>query len=197
MISTGQKSENKSSEAASKLANSKPTGLKALNEPFERFSRWVTNWSGSSWAFILALAVVGVWGLTGPVFHYSDTWQLVINTGTTIVTFLMVFLIQRSQNKDALAIQIKLNELLASQEGASNRLINLEDWSEDDIVALHERFSKLSDRLNHAASDCESHSIAEAKDAVDEANEVLDDVQKHVGNGKRRAKSASRKRTAR
>ena len=177
--------------------NGKSTGLKVLNEPLERFSRWVTNWSGSSWAFTLALGVVIVWGLTGPIFHYSDTWQLVINTGTTIVTFLMVFLIQRSQNKDALAIQVKLNELLASQQGASNRLINVEDWSEEDIAELHQRFAKLSDRLNEATNDCEAHSIAEAKDAVEQAEEALGDVREQVANAKKREKSAPRKRAAR
>jgi low affinity Fe/Cu permease len=142
-----------------------------INEWLERFSRRVTAWSGSSWAFALAALVIIVWGVTGPLFHYSDTWQLVINTGTTIVTFLMVFLIQRAQNKDALAIQLKLNELLASQRGASNRLINLEDWNEEDIVALHRRFEKLEQRLESAADTCEAHSIIEAKEAVEEALE--------------------------
>jgi low affinity Fe/Cu permease len=112
--------------------------------------------------------------VTGPLFGYSDTWQLVINTGTTIVTFLMVFLIQRAQNKDALAIQLKLNELLASQRGASNRLINLEDWSEEDIVALHQRFEKLEQRLENTSDSCEAHSVAEAKEAVEEAEEALE-----------------------
>src|SRR3954468_3232533 len=121
--------------------------MQAFNKAFSSFAQWVSRWSGRTPTFILAVAVVIVWAATGPIFHYSDTWQLVINTGTTIVTFLMVFLIQRAQNKDSLTIQIKLNELLASQEGASNRLINLEDWGEDEIVALHQRFEKLSKRL--------------------------------------------------
>jgi len=164
--------------AAEKANQSKKNG--GINEPLERFSRLVTAWSGSSWAFTTALAVIIVWAACGPFFGYSDTWQLVINTSTTIVTFLMVFLIQRSQNKDALAIQIKLNELLASQQGASNKLINVEDWSEADIVSLHERFTKLSERLDHAASDCEAHSIAEAKDAVAEAEESLEEMRDHV-----------------
>jgi len=151
-----------------------PTTFHRLNDRLERFSRHVTLWSGSSWAFAIALLVVMVWALTGPIFHYSDTWQLVINTGTTIVTFLMVFLIQRAQNKDALAIQLKLNELLASQQGASNRLINVEDWSEDEIIALHNRFANLSMRLQSAADDCNSHSIREAKEAAEEAEEALD-----------------------
>src|SRR5690349_9114114 len=131
----------------------------SLSRRFEQMSAAVTRWTGSTQAFGFALATVAVWAAVGKLFDYSDTWQLVINTGTTIVTFLMVFLIQRTQNKDSLAIQIKLNEILASQQGASNRLINLEDWSEEEIVNLHGRFAKLSERLNHAASDCEAHSI--------------------------------------
>jgi len=188
MISSTENTGNKFNGKGDGRSNGKQSGLRALNEPLEHFSRWVTHWSGSSWAFTLALAVVLVWAATGPIFHYSDTWQLVINTGTTIVTFLMVFLIQRAQNKDSLAIQIKLNELLASQQGASNRLINLEDWSEEEIVALHNRFSKLSERLDHASSDCESHSIAEAKDAVDEANEALTDIRNRTA-GKQEGES--------
>jgi low affinity Fe/Cu permease len=150
------------------------TGFRTVNEFLERVSRVVTAWSGSSWAFGIAALVILVWAITGPIFQYSDTWQLVINTGTTIVTFLMVFLIQRSQNKDALAIQIKLDELLASQQGASNRLINVEDWSEEDIAALHDRFSKLAARLEQAADDNNAHSIAEAREAVEDVEETLD-----------------------
>jgi len=146
----------------------------SFNAALERFSLAATAWTGSTWAFAVAVAVIVVWAVTGPIFRFSDTWQLVINTGTTIITFLMVFLIQRTQNKDSLAIQVKLNELLASQHGASNRLINLEDWSEEDIAALHQRFSKLSQRLEHAADDCESHSIVEAKEAAEEVEETLE-----------------------
>src|SRR5687768_849628 len=104
---------------------------------FERLAYWATRWTGSSWAFALAAGVILAWAVTGPLFGFSDTWQLVINTGTTIVTFLMVFLIQRSQNKDAHAIQLKLNELVAAVHGASNPLINVEDLSEKEVEALH------------------------------------------------------------
>jgi len=161
------------------------TRLQRLNHVLEHFSHTITVWAGSSWAFAGALLIVAVWGLTGPLFGYSDTWQLVINTGTTIVTFLMVFLIQRTQNKDALAMQVKLNELLAAQQGASNRLINLEDWSEEEIVALHQRFSKLSTRLDTAADDCNSHSVAEAKEAVEEATETLGEAEDVVSRSRR------------
>src|SRR4051812_36615325 len=156
--------------------NSSRSVLQTFNAWLENFSRRVTAWSGSSLAIGLATLTIIVWAASGPIFHYSDTWQLVINTGTTIVTFLMVFLIQRAQNKDALAIQLKLNELLASQQGASNRLINLEDWSEEDIIALHQRFENLSKRLEKATDVCDAHSVVEAKEAVEEAEEALEEA---------------------
>ncbi|RYY32300.1 MAG: low affinity iron permease family protein [Sphingobacteriaceae bacterium] len=112
---------------------------------FERFANWATNATGSSAAFIIAISVIVLWVVTGPVFNYTDTWQLIINTGTTIVTFLMVFLIQKSQNKDSKAIHLKLNELIASHEGASNRMVDLEDLSEDELNNLHKFYEELSD----------------------------------------------------
>ena len=128
----------------------------------ERLSMDVTKWTGSSSAFALACCVVLVWLLSGPLFDYSDTWQLVINTGTTIVTFLMVFLIQRSQNKDALAIQLKLNELVAAVEGASNRLIDVEDFSEEELETLHKYYSRLVTMARKDDRLTVSHSIEEA-----------------------------------
>src|SRR3569832_724220 len=113
-----------------------PRKRNAVSEFLERFSHKATRATGTSVAFVVAVLVILVWGITGPIFHYSDTWQLVINTGTTIVTFLMVFLIQRAQNKDALAIHLKLYEIVAALEGASNRLIDVEDLSEPEIDAL-------------------------------------------------------------
>jgi low affinity Fe/Cu permease len=115
--------------------------------PIERFSQAVSQWAGSSTAFAFAVVFVLVWALTGPVFHFSQGWQLVINTGTTIATFLMVFLIQRAQNKEARAVQLKLNEIVAALEGASNRLVGAEDLSEDELHALHERYLKLADQV--------------------------------------------------
>src|SRR5262249_13202142 len=111
--------------------------------PLERFSEAVSCAAGSSFAFTLAVLVVLVWGVTGPVFHYSDTWQLVINTGTTIVTFVMVFLIQRSQNKESLAVQLKLNEVVAAINGASNRLIDVEELSESELEKLRAHYQRL------------------------------------------------------
>jgi len=129
----------------------------------ERMSRKATIWTGSSWAFGLAVAIILVWVVTGPLFRFSDTWQLVINTGTTIVTFLMVFLIQRSQNKDSLAIHLKLNELVAAVEGASNRLISAEELSEDDVRILTEHFRRLVELAQKDEELTCSHSIEEAE----------------------------------
>ena len=129
----------------------------------EALSEAVTRWAGGTRAFATALSVIIVWAALGPVFHYSDTWQLVINTGTTIVTFLMVFLIQRSQNKDSLAIQLKLNELVAALQGASNRLIDVEDLSEAELVKLHQFYSRLAEIAKHEADLLRSHSIEEAE----------------------------------
>ncbi|HEY1376121.1 MAG TPA: low affinity iron permease family protein [Gemmataceae bacterium] len=128
----------------------------------EKFARRATLWTGSSWAFALAVLVIIVWAVTGPMFHYSDTWQLVINTGTTIVTFLMVFLIQRSQNKDSIAVHLKLNELVAAVEGASNRLINVEEMSEDDVAVLKRYYNKLVELARQDLKLTECHSIEEA-----------------------------------
>ena len=129
----------------------------------ERFSLKATKATGTTGAFVIALAVLIVWGISGPLFHFSDSWQLVINTGTTIITFLMVFLIQRTQNKDALAIHLKLNEIVAALEGASNRLVDVEDLTEEEIQVLHKHYQKLVAMAKHDATLTESHSIEEAE----------------------------------
>jgi low affinity Fe/Cu permease len=123
----------------------------------------VTHWTGSKWGFGTALATIVVWGVSGPIFQWSDTWQLVINTGTTIVTFLMVFLIQRTQNKDGLAIQLKLNELVAAMEGASNRIIDIEDLSEEDLKTLHAHYQRLVEMSQQDVDISKSHSVEEAE----------------------------------
>jgi len=128
----------------------------------ERLSHQATKATGTSMAFMLALAVVLVWLITGPLFNFSDTWQLVINTGTTIVTFLMVFLIQRAQNKDALALHLKLNEIVAAMEGASNRLIDVEDLSEAEIDALRKYYRRLIELARTDDNLTATHSIEEA-----------------------------------
>ena len=134
-----------------------------LSQILERFSLKATKATGTSMSFILALSVIVVWGFTGPLFHFSDTWQLVINTGTTIVTFLMVFLIQRTQNKDAHAIHLKLNEIVAALEGASNRLIDVEDLTEEEIETLHTHYQKLVEMAKKDLKLTQSHSVEEAE----------------------------------
>ncbi|HEY7369362.1 MAG TPA: low affinity iron permease family protein [Thermoanaerobaculia bacterium] len=129
----------------------------------ERFSRGVTDVAGGTYGFVFALAVVLAWALTGPLFGFSDTWQLVINTGTTIVTFLMVFLIQRQQNKDSRAMHLKLNELVAAVKGSSNRLIDVESLSERDIRILHEHYKRLAELAASEADPARTHSIEEAE----------------------------------
>ncbi len=130
---------------------------------FERFATKVTEFTGSTMAFILAFSSILVWAITGPIFNFSETWQLVINTGTTIITFLMVFLIQKSQNKDSLAIQLKLNELVAAHEFASNRLVNVENMTEDELKVIKKYYSKLSEMTKSEESLQQSHSIDEAQ----------------------------------
>jgi low affinity Fe/Cu permease len=127
-----------------------------------RISRLATDWSGSSAAFWMALLTIILWLVSGPFFRFSDTWQLVINTGTTIVTFLMVFLIQRAQNKDSRAVHLKLNELVAAVKGASNRLINVEGLTEEEIKSLHAYYTRLVVLAKSDEKLTASHSIEEA-----------------------------------
>ena len=131
---------------------------------FERLARKATVFSGSTTAFISALLIILSWLLSGYFFGFSDTWQLVINTGTTIVTFLMVFLIQRMQNKDSRAIHLKLNELVASLQGPSNRLIDVEDLTEAELVTLSEYYRHLAQMAKKEKDLSVSHSIEEASE---------------------------------
>jgi low affinity Fe/Cu permease len=135
---------------------------KVRSELLERFSYQATRATGTSYAFLIALATIAIWAVTGPLFGFSNTWQLVINTGTTIVTFLMVFLIQRAQNKDATAIHLKLNEIVAAMDGASNRLIDVEDLSEAEIAALRNYYLKLIQLAKKDENLTATHSIEEA-----------------------------------
>jgi low affinity Fe/Cu permease len=109
-----------------------------LASRFSHFAQATAQWTGHPYTFLLAVAVVLAWIVTGPIFNYSDTWQLVINTGTTIVTFLMVFLIQNTQNRDTLAIQLKLSELVLAMKGAENKFASIEDLSDEELAELHE-----------------------------------------------------------
>ncbi len=129
----------------------------------ERMSGHATKWTGSSLAFALAVGTILVWAITGPLFAFSDTWQLVINTSTTIVTFLMVFLIQRAQNKDSHAIHLKLNEIVAALPWTSNRLISAEELSEDEVKILTDHFRKLVELAKKDEDLKQSHSIEDAE----------------------------------
>lgn len=117
-----------------------------MAEIFHKISSKISNWVGSPWAFVLALAVIMTWGFTGPIFNFSDTWQLVINTGTTIITFLMVFLIQNTQNRDAKAIHLKLDELIKGEKGARDSLVDIEDVSDQELERLHEEFQAMHEK---------------------------------------------------
>ena len=131
---------------------------------FGRLAESITKFSGSTAAFLVASGIVLGWVVTGPLFNFSETWQLVINTGTTIVTFLMVFLIQRAQNKDSLVLHLKLNELIAATQGASNRLINAQDFSEEEIKTLHDFYCALAELAKKDNDLGKTHSVEEAED---------------------------------
>jgi len=129
---------------------------------FDRISTATTRAAGRPAATIIAFSIIVIWAITGPVFGFSDTWQLFINTGTTIITFLMVFIIQQSQNKDTLALQLKLNELIACQESASNRLIDIEDFTEDELRVIKKFYIKLAELAQNENDLHSSHSLDEA-----------------------------------
>jgi low affinity Fe/Cu permease len=133
----------------------------SVQSAFDHFASHVTRWAGSPGMFCAALLTVLAWAVTGPLFHFSENWQLVINTGTTIVTFLMVFLIQQSQNKDSVAIHLKLNELLAANRHASNRMIGIEDLDEQDLREVASFYVRLAERAQQAGLDKCAHSIDE------------------------------------
>lgn len=150
----------------------------SVQTAFDHFASHVTRWAGSPGMFCAALLMVLVWAITGPMFHFSENWQLVINTGTTIVTFLMVFLIQQSQNKDSVAIHLKLNELLAANRHASNRMIGIEDLDEQDLREVASFYVRLAERAKQAGEEKSSHSI----DEEDLAAAVMDS---HIPPGSR------------
>lgn len=135
-----------------------------MKKSFDKFSAKVTSTTGSPAAFSIAFLIIMIWGITGPLFNFSDTWQLVINTGTTIITFLMVFVIQQSQNKDTKALHLKLNELIACNKLASNRLIDIEDLTADEIEILKKYYVELARLSARDKSLHSTHSIDEAKE---------------------------------
>lgn len=143
------------------MKKSKP---KKFSKTFSNLSSKVTHIAGSSTAFFVALLTVIVWALLGPLFNFSDTWQLVINTGTTIITFLMVFVIQQTQNKDTIAMHLKLNELIASNREASNRLVDIEDLTEEELMVLKQFYIKLAKLSKKNKDVFSTHSIDEAEE---------------------------------
>jgi low affinity Fe/Cu permease len=126
-----------------------------IRDSFRHFARKSSEVLGTAWAFIGCLIIIAVWGLTGPMFHFSDTWQLIINTGTTIVTFLMVFLIQNTQNRDAKAMHLKLDELIRALEGARNRLVDLEKLSDEELKQLEEQFTSVRNKATQRVTEIE------------------------------------------
>ena len=186
------------------MANSKRQTHKSngLNNQFSHMAQAVASWTGHPVSFLLACAVVVVWIVTGPMFDYSDTWQLVINTGTTIVTFLMVFLIQNTQNRDILTVQLKLSELVLAMKGAENRFAAIEDLTDEELQELH-------DECKHRAAHTLDH-IERRRGAIEGKEEIADEaadeaIRKATGEGHggpkpraaaARAKSAQRKSAA-
>jgi len=134
-----------------------------VSDAFRVFARRTSNVLGSAWAFVLALLVIVVWGITGPTFHYSDTWQLIINTGTTIVTFLMVFLIQNTQNRDAKAVHLKLDEIIRAIKGARNELVDLEELSDEDLKKLEQQFQRIRQKAEHDGNHATKRHVPEER----------------------------------
>ena len=139
-----------------------------MKELFRKFAQKTSQAVGSSWTFIGAVVIIIIWAVTGPMFHFSDTWQLVINTGTTIITFLMVFLIQNTQNRDAKAIHLKLDELIRGVKGARTGLVNLEELSDQELESLQKEFAKLQQKTNHKGGK-EKARLSKEKHAVEAA----------------------------
>lgn len=139
-----------------------------MNDFFRKFANKTSELVGSPWAFIIATTIILIWAISGPMFGFSDTWQLVINTGTTIITFLMVFLIQNTQNRDAKALHLKLDELIRSVAGARNELVDLEELSDDDLSRLHQQFKKMREQTGTAAADYVEKHIDALHDEIKE-----------------------------
>lgn len=146
---------------------------KGLKTRFQQFSTWVTKATGTSAAFFIALMVIVVWALSGHFFNYSETWQLIINTGTTIITFLMIFVIQQSQNKDTMAIHLKLNELIAANELTSNRLVASEDLTDEELEVIKKYYKKISELSKKKQTLFTTHSLDEAKQNTEDKSQNL------------------------
>ena len=147
---------------------------------FENLASKATLATGSTAAIIIAFGSVLVWALCGPAFHYSENWQMVINTGTTIITFLMVFLIQKSQNKESMAVQLKLNELVAAHEFASNRLVDVENMTEEELKVIQKYYARLKTQTQKEESLQHSHSIEEAQQMHDLKKDIEENVRESI-----------------
>jgi low affinity Fe/Cu permease len=156
----------------------------SIANSFNRFAKWTARATGHPSTFGVAVAVIVIWAVTGPIFHYSDSWQLVINTGTTIVTFLMVFLIQNTQNRDAVAMHIKLDELIRALKGAHNELVDLEELTEDELEQMKEHYTRLAERARAKLGN-------RPRDPEDE-----DQAETETGNARGSGKAATKASTA-
>jgi low affinity Fe/Cu permease len=159
---------------------------KSFNAVFRRIASASAAAVGSKWAFLIAVLIVVIWAATGPIFHFSDTWQLVINTGTTIVTFLMVFLIQNTQNRDAKAIHLKLDELIRAIQGARNRLVNLEELSDEELNDLQRQFERFRSMAEHRVvaagqnADSAREKSERARETAERAHDLAEDADEHA-----------------
>lgn len=167
-----------------------------FNDTFSRAAKWTAHASGRPTTFGIAFAIILIWAVTGPIFHYSDTWQLFINTGTTIVTFLMVFLIQNTQNRDSIAMQIKLDELIRALSGAHNTVVSLEDADEPELEAVKKRYDELAARARargKRGADTDSPELAgeEVAEEAADAKATADEARDEAGDAKRTAREAA------
>jgi low affinity Fe/Cu permease len=156
-----------------------------INKFFDKFSTKATKLTGSPWAFMIACTALIIWALTGPMLGFSDTWQLIINTSTTIITFLMVFIIQQTQNKDTTAIHLKLNELIASNEFASNRLVDAEDLTEEELQVLKKFYVRLSALAKKENNIHATHSIDDAESVHHHKSETASTKKKSASSAKK------------
>jgi low affinity Fe/Cu permease len=170
--------------------NGQPQQLSKVNNLFRRFAQATSNAVGSPWAFVLAVLVIVAWAVTGPIFRFSDTWQLIINTGTTIVTFLMVFMIQSSQNRDARAIHLKLDELIRSKRGARNKLVDLENCTDEELAEIEAEFRRIKSKAGHAKHVAHEHGddhrhghLHEIEQSARHVEETVKDTRETAGSG--------------
>ena len=166
-----------------------PAPKHSFNEIFRKMASSAAAAVGSKWAFLLAIVIVVIWAATGPIFRFSDTWQLVINTGTTIVTFLMVFLIQNTQNRDAKAIHLKLDELIRGVKGARTNLVNLEDFSDEELEKLRRQFAHVQSRAERKVN----HRVEQIHDTAVRAHRKADDALDTSAEARELAERADRK----